>query len=86
MRVRIDSHELEACQSIEQVVKLINKGTCYFDSNELAGQYAYEACQDRDEYQRVDKNEFICHLDYLNDFGARFDSGKVEEWAKGLVK
>lgn len=72
-------------QRIEQVVELVNEGTCEgiegieFTSEMLAGCYIYNAC----EYDR-DEDEREAHAEFLIEAGANFDLFDALEYAAEL--
>lgn len=71
---------LQECQDIEQVVKLINGGgSSDEDGDEISGQYAYDAAEDKVEW------EFRAHLEFLEEAGAKFDYVKALETAKEMI-
>lgn len=72
------SYALNNTHSLAAVVELINEGTCEgmegmeFTSDQLAGQYAYNAAVES-EYP-VDADAISAHLDFLAEDGAVFNS------------
>ena len=63
--------------SLEEVAQLVSKGTCEgiegieFSSEQLAGQYAFEAVINSD--YKMSTSGLEAHLDILHDAGAIFD-------------
>ena len=63
---------LQNCQSIEDVVSLINKGgTSDYDANQIAGQYAFTAAKEAGFGYEIENAE--AHLSVLSEAGANFD-------------
>jgi len=63
---------LQNCQSIKDVVNLINKGgTSHCDANQIAGQYAFTAAKQDGFGYEIENAE--AHLSCLSEAGANFD-------------
>ncbi|MGP7732914.1 hypothetical protein [Oceanimonas smirnovii] len=72
------STAIENATSIEQVVELINEGTCEgmegieFTADMLAGQYAWSAAKDFVESADMADDDLETQLEFLSDAGAVF--------------
>lgn len=73
-------------KTMRDIVELVNGGSCefifgvgevIFTSNELAGQYAYEAWKESGNGQVFDEDTACAHLETLEDEGASFDYSKA---------
>lgn len=73
------SNAVANATSIEQVVEIVNEGTCEgmegieFTSDMLAGQYAYDAAKTGADGEPVTEHHIEGHLDFLREAGAEFD-------------
>ena len=72
----IISIALQNAQSIEDVVKMVNGGgTSEHWPWEIAGQYAYDAAEDKTSAKEIE-----AHLDILAEAGAKFSYPQVLEY------
>ena len=84
------SNALQNAHSIDQVVELINSGSCEgmegieFSSEQLAGQYAW-SCAKEAGYG-VEENDLEAQLEIIAEQGAEFDSKKALEHALQIAK
>lgn len=84
------SNALQNAHSIDQVVELINSGSCEgmegieFSSEHLAGQYAW-SCAKEAGYG-VEENDLEAQLEIIAEQGAEFDLKKALEHALQIAK
>jgi len=77
------SYLLQECKTISEAAKLVTNGTAMFTSEQLAGQYAFEAASDGDD---LSDDSLIAHLDVLlYDGDAEFDPTEALAIAKQWV-
>jgi len=70
------SQALQNAQSLKQVVELVNEGgASFFDQNEIAAQYSWDAAQDADYGMSIENLEG--HLNLLAEAGAKFDHSEA---------
>lgn len=86
------SNRVSKASSIEEIAEMINDGgTCEgmegieFTSEQLAGQYAYQAIEESD-YPNVTENALFNHAEFLVEAGAKFDMRKAVEWGMRIAK
>ena len=71
------------------IVELVNEGTCEgmegieFSSEMLAEQYAYYAADDAG--YGLNEDNLYAHLEFLQEYGGRFDFSKALAWAIKLA-
>lgn len=78
------SSALEHVASIERAAEIVTEGTAMFSPEQLAGQYAHEACKEADSGDCTNASEISAHLDFLKEAGAQFDQAEAMTYALTL--
>ena len=74
---------LDNAGSIEQAAAIVSEGTAFFSSNQLAGQYAFEAAKEAGDGFAYES--LVFHLECLADAGADFDAVEAVKIAERFV-
>ena len=86
------SHALDNALTVEEVVEVVNGGTCEgmegieFTASMLAGQYAANGAKDGAETGVIEYADIEAHLQFLHDSGATFDFAAATEHGMRIVK
>lgn len=83
MTISIANNALSNCNSLDQVVELINDDMAT-DAERfvVAAAYAIDSCEDQDD---ITNEELEAHLELLTDAGAEFDSNAAFRFAKANI-
>lgn len=83
------SNGIRNATSLDEAIALVNAGTCEgvegieFSSDQLAGQYAFEAARQQEDFS---EESIEAHLEFLASAGAEFDAGAATVWGLGLAQ
>jgi len=86
------SPALDNALTAEEVVELVNGGTCEgmegieLTPSMLAGQYAANAAKDSADHGVIEQADIEGHLEFLHNFGATFDFAAATEHGMRIVK
>lgn len=71
---------LEQAGSVESAAAIVSAGTTFFNSDYLAGQYAFDAARQAGDGFAYES--LVFHLECLAEAGAAFDSGNAVKIAQ----
>lgn len=81
------SNVLDNCHTIKAAAETVTNGTSHFSSEELAGEYMFDAATDGgdDELDSVTENDLEAHGEFLVEAGAQFDMQKALSHAAAML-